>query len=150
MWTVTSLRAREAHVSPPTTWEITLQASIDSLASVLHLKQARPSSYRQASECTLGRQDWESCSAVTLSLTGWWRWMHIHVLLPVSGSWGAEVGSLIGGAGSQHGGSRQERSMSLAGYHSDERWSVRSHPKLKDRLNAELPIPNLSHTHTFT
>lgn len=51
-------------MSPPITWEITLQASIDSHASVLHLKQARPSSYRQASECTLGRQDWESCSAV--------------------------------------------------------------------------------------
>lgn len=144
-------------MSPPTTWEITLRASIDSLASVLHLKQARPSSYRQASECTLGRQDWESCSAVVLSLSRRWRWMHIHVLLPGSGSWGVEVGSLIAGAGSQHGGSRQERSLSLDGYHSDERWSARSHPKLTDRLNVQRKAANAepfththSHKHTHT
>lgn len=71
-------------MSRPTTGEITLQASIDSLASLLHLKKARPSRYRQASECTLGRQDWE------LQCSRWWRWMHIHVLLPGSGSGGWE------------------------------------------------------------
>jgi len=44
---------------------------MDSLASVLHLKQARPSSYRQASERTLGRQDLElQCSRpLSCSLT---------------------------------------------------------------------------------
>lgn len=64
-----------------------------------------------------------------------------------------EVGSLIGGAESQHGGSRQERSLSLDGYHSDERWSARSHPKLTDRLNAERKAANaepFTNTHTHS